>query len=56
MKKNELWNKFLETGKVQDYVAYARMQNLFDLDLYDAETAEEIHIENLDLGEDAYDN
>ncbi len=56
MKKNELWNKFLKTGRVQDYLAYAKSQNLSNIDLYETEIAQEIHIENLDLGEDVYDN
>lgn len=54
MDRNKLWNKFLKSGKVSDYLAYSKAEQHEELDLYSNEFAEEFYFEQLDLERDDY--
>ncbi|MBQ7862286.1 MAG: hypothetical protein IJ349_08810 [Clostridia bacterium] len=52
MDKKALWDKFIQTGKVSDYLNYSRAVKNGNIDEIDLETAEELY-----PGEDyKYDN
>ena len=52
MDKKALWDKFIQTGKVSDYLNYSRAVKNGNIDEIDLETAEELY-----PGEDTdYDN
>lgn len=48
MTKKELWNVFMKTGKVSDYLKYknAPDERAHDLDNMDMEAAEEFYLNN----------
>lgn len=54
MDKNELWNIFLKTGKVQDYLAYSKAEN--NLQEYSSEIAQEFFSEDFELERKNYAN
>lgn len=56
MDKKALWDKFIQTGKVSDYLNYSRALKNAHADEGDLEAAEEFHFE-CPNGEDyKYDN
>lgn len=58
MTKKELWNIFMKTGKVSDYLKYknAPSERLDDLDNMDMEAAEEFYLNNPHAEEFDYDD
>ncbi len=54
MTKKELWNKFMQTGKISDYLNYSRASE-FEDEAEDAEFAEEISPAKEDLSYDDKD-
>ena len=58
MNKKELWNIFMKTGKVSDYLRYknAPSERKDDLDSMDMEAAEEFYINNPYAEEFDYDD
>ena len=49
MTKKELWNKFMKTGRISDYLAYQRAKDLPPLEsAFSDELAEEF-IQNFDI-------
>lgn len=54
MNKKELWNTFMKTGKVSDYLNYKKAED-FPLSYPDEETAEEFYMNNPDAEEGFYD-
>ena len=56
MNRKELWDKFIQTGKVSDYLNYQRAEKQNADDLSDMEAGEEFFVE-CPNGEDCiYDN
>ena len=56
MNRKELWDKFIKTGKVSDYLNYQRAEKQNADDLSDMEAGEEFFVE-CPNGEDyKYDN
>lgn len=55
MNKRELWNTFMRTGKVSDYLNYKRAKDFPVSDYPDEETAEEFYLNNPDAKEGFYD-
>ena len=58
MDKKELWNIFMKTGKVSDYLRYknAPSERSNNLDSMDVEAAEEFYINNPYAEEFGYDD
>lgn len=58
MTKKELWNIFMKTGKVSDYLKYknAPSERLDNLDSMDMEAAEEFYLNNPHAEEFDYDD
>lgn len=58
MNKKDLWNIFMKTGKVSDYLRYrsAKDISIDDLDSSDTEAAEEFYINNPYAEEPDYDD
>ncbi len=55
MNKRELWETFMKTGKVSDYLKY-RNADKYDVDGYDAEIAQEFYMDDPNLEEFNYDS
>lgn len=56
MNKKDLWDRFIQTGKISDYLNYKKAQNRNEYDFPDSEAGEEFFIE-CPNGEDyKYDN
>ncbi len=55
MNKRDLWETFMKTGKVSDYLRY-RNADKFDVDGYDAEIAQEFYMDDPNLEEFNYDS
>ena len=55
MNKRELWEIFMKTGKVSDYLKY-RNADKYDTDGYDAEIAQEFYMDDPNLEEYNYDS
>ncbi len=55
MNKKELWNTFMKTGKVSDYLNYKRAKDFPFSDYPDEETADEFYLNNPDAKEGLYD-
>ncbi len=58
MTKRELWNTFMKTGKVSDYLNYKRAIDFSQSDYPDMgeEAAEEFYLNNPDAKEGYYDS
>ncbi|MBR2079424.1 MAG: hypothetical protein IJ962_04335 [Clostridia bacterium] len=56
MNRKELWNTFMKTGKVSDYLNYKKAKDFPLSDYPDEETAEEFYINNPDAKEGFYDH
>ena len=56
MNKNDLWNTFMKTGKVSDYLRYKKAREYPLSDYHDEETAEEFYVNNPDPKEGFYDS
>ncbi|MBR5438385.1 MAG: hypothetical protein IKV21_05640 [Clostridia bacterium] len=59
MNKKDLWNIFMKTGKVSDYLKYksaADSKHAELLDSMDTEAAEEFYLNNPDAEEFDYDD
>ena len=55
MNKKELWDTFMKTGKVSDYLNYKKAKDFPLSDYPDEETAEEFYMNNPDAKEVFYD-
>ena len=55
MNKKQLWEKFMSTGKVSDYLNYKKAENLFDDDFDDSEFSDEFLSSNINLEDYNYD-
>lgn len=55
MNKRELWNTFMKTGKVSDYLNYKKAKDFPLSDYPDEETADEFYLNNPDAKEGFYD-
>lgn len=56
MNKKDLWNTFMKTGKVSDYLNYKKAREFPISDYPDEETAEEFYMNNPHAKEGFYDN
>ena len=56
MNKNDLWNTFMKTGKVSDYLRYKKAREYPLSDYPDEEPAEEFYVNNPDPKEGFYDS
>lgn len=54
MNKRELWEKFMKTGKISDYLKYTNADK-YDVDSYDAEIAQEFYMDDPNLEDFNYD-
>lgn len=55
MNKRDLWETFMKTGKVSDYLRYKNADK-YDPDGYDAEIAEEFYMDDPNLEDFNYDS
>lgn len=55
MNKRDLWEAFMKTGKVSDYLKY-RNADKYDIDGYDAEIAEEFYTDSPNPEDREYDS
>lgn len=55
MNKRELWENFIKTGKVSDYLKYKSASDYAD-DTFDTEFADELFIDDPNLEDFNYDN
>lgn len=55
MSKRDLWEVFMKTGKISDYLKY-RNADKYDFDGYDAEIAEEFYMDDPNLEDFNYDS
>lgn len=56
MNKRELWENFIKTGKVSDYLKYKSASDYADDDTFDTEFADELFIDDPNLEDFNYDN
>ena len=56
MNKKDLWDTFMKTGKVSDYLNYKKAKDFPLSDYPEEETAEEFYLWNPDAKEGFYDN
>ena len=56
MNKQDLWNTFMKTGKVSDYLNYKKAKDFPLSDFPEEEAAEEFYLQNPDAREGFYDN
>ena len=57
MNKKDLWDKFIRTGKISDYLRYRRAERIADDDeTDDSEFADELYPECLNGEDYNYDN
>ena len=56
MNKKDLWNTFMKTGKVSDYLMYKKAREFPLSDYPDEETAEEFYLNNPEAKEGFYDS
>lgn len=54
MNRRELWENFVKSGKVSDYLRYKNAE-CYDFDGYDAEAAAEFYTDDPNLEEMKYD-
>lgn len=55
MNKKQLWEKFMSTGKVSDYLNYKKAESYFDDDFDDSEFSDEFIPSNINLEDYNYD-
>ncbi len=55
MNKHELWEKFIKSGKVSDYLKYKNASKHGGDDLYEGEYAEEFYIDDPNMEDFNYD-
>ena len=56
MNKKDLWNTFMKTGKVSDYLEYKKAREFPLSDYSNEETAEEFYMNNPHIKEGFYDD
>lgn len=56
MNKKDLWNTFMKTGKVSDYLNYKKAREFPLSDYPDEETTEEFYMNNPEAKEGFYDS
>ena len=56
MNKRDLWELFMKTGKISDYLNYAKAERETDTDIFDYETVEEFYSDDPNLEDFNYDS